>query len=320
MNYPIFFVHTGNSLPLLYCLAQTRATNPDARIILLGDESNSRYAELVEHHLISNYSRGADRFTAVYKHLSTHAPATELIWYNRWFMIEQFMREHGLTEAFIADTDVMLYCDIESQKELFSDVDFTLAQYRPGKFSGHYMFLNTVDALTAFCEFAISLYDDPKEFAMMEQLWEEYQREYDEGGIGDMAALGLFKDRGIRTCADTAPVTAGRKFDQNIREDETWFELEPSGDRKKIVWRDNVPHGFLLEDGSEIPFMLLHFNGRAKAWMEECYRGEPIPKHLLSYADKTAKKLARKKKLSMTIGKMLKAVGVKEVVRKLVKK
>lgn len=320
MSYAIFFVHRGNSPPLLYCLAQARSTNPDARIVLLGDKSNARYSELVEHHLMSDYSRGADRFTSVYKHLSTHAPATELIWYNRWFMIEEFMGAEGLKEAFIADTDVMLYCDIAEQKELFADVDFTLAQYRPGKFSGHYMFLNTVDALTAFCEFATKLYEDPAEFAIMQRLWEDYQKKYDEGGIGDMAALGLFKERAICSCTDTAPVVRGRKFDQNIREDETWFEMEPSGDRKRIVWHDDVPHGVLLNDGSETPFMLLHFNGRAKEWMPEFYRGEPMPKRLLRYAESTARRLARKKRLSMTAGRLLNAIGLKERVRKLVRR
>ena len=51
----LIFTHKGSSAYLWYCLEQAKKTNPEARIILLGDEANKPYDSSIEHYLISDY-------------------------------------------------------------------------------------------------------------------------------------------------------------------------------------------------------------------------------------------------------------------------
>ncbi len=87
----IIFIHRGNSWYLPLALRQAVKTNPNARIVLLGDEQNVCYANLVEHKMISSYFENAHRFESVYQHKSFSNKEYELFNFQRWFVWRDFM-------------------------------------------------------------------------------------------------------------------------------------------------------------------------------------------------------------------------------------
>ena len=71
MRRPIILVHRGNPQYLRYTLKQAKHYNDD--IILLGDKKNAALSNIVEHHLLDDFStsEGLTRFRRLFKHMST---------------------------------------------------------------------------------------------------------------------------------------------------------------------------------------------------------------------------------------------------------
>lgn len=62
---PIILIHRGDSFYLAHTIAQARSSNPDSRLILLGDRSNSFYLG-VEHHRYVDYFDEAREFAKLF--------------------------------------------------------------------------------------------------------------------------------------------------------------------------------------------------------------------------------------------------------------
>ncbi len=121
----IIYFNVGNPDFLFYTLKQARETNPDARIVLLGDDTNNQY-DFVEHHNINKYSANADKFKQVYSHMSTNNEQFEFICFARWYIINDFVKEQGIESFFYSDSDVLLFCDIKDELEKFRNYRYTL--------------------------------------------------------------------------------------------------------------------------------------------------------------------------------------------------
>ena len=71
MTAPILFCHYGNTEYLRYTLRCARLANPDARVILLGDDTNRQVAARsgIEHRAFSDFDHGPEleTFDRVYR-------------------------------------------------------------------------------------------------------------------------------------------------------------------------------------------------------------------------------------------------------------
>ncbi len=105
---PIIFIHYGNANYLRHVLRAARTSNPDKRIILLGDESNRHLARPgIEHHLFSDLNTGPEieRFNRVfqlikgenhiYRKLHGADHWTHFV-FLRWFLILNFLRREKI--------------------------------------------------------------------------------------------------------------------------------------------------------------------------------------------------------------------------------
>src|SRR5262249_37022144 len=145
---PIVFVHRSDSEHLRYALAQAKTSNPNSAIYLLGDASNNRY-DFVEHRDLRDYFAGADEFAKIYRHYSTHGLDFELICFQRWFILRDFVVAHGIEQCLYLDSDVMLYADATSDVQKFAEFDFSLCWDS----IGCVFFLNKWQGLEEFCQF-----------------------------------------------------------------------------------------------------------------------------------------------------------------------
>ena len=68
----IFFIHKGYQPHLKVSIYHAKKSNPDATIILLGDETNKFLANQlsINHFYIKDYFNQANEFDKIYKHVS----------------------------------------------------------------------------------------------------------------------------------------------------------------------------------------------------------------------------------------------------------
>lgn len=132
----IIFTHFGYSSYLEYTLACARKTNPDARLILLGDQFNVGAAlkHGWEHFSFNNYtSRFHDRFNKVFRHIQgrEHNPIkNNQDWlryvFERWYFIEGFLTQESIQRFWHFDSDTMILQDLKIHQDNLSKVDFTV--------------------------------------------------------------------------------------------------------------------------------------------------------------------------------------------------
>ncbi len=129
---PIIFCHYGNSPYLYYTLKQVKLTNPQNRIILLGDEKNAIVAKKakVEHHRFQDYDASDEItvFDKVYKHIAGVKHKKEF-WtkfvFKRWFYIHNFINKNSIDAFWHFDSDNMILSDLNKQEEKFKDFHCT---------------------------------------------------------------------------------------------------------------------------------------------------------------------------------------------------
>jgi hypothetical protein len=263
-SLPIIFIHQSNSEHLKYSLAQAQRSNPSSTIFLLGDSSNDVY-EFVEHHSMLDYFSEAAQFKKIYKHFSTNSPDFELICFQRWFILREFLATHNIQRCLYLDSDVMLYADVTEDSKKFEQFDFTLCWNT----IGCVFFLNRLEGLDQLCHFLMDIYNkkDRYHFDKMVSHYAVRRKNQLAGGVCDMTAFQLYSEANFGRVGEASHVINGSVYDPNINMPHPGFEMENG--IKKIVWKDGYPWGRYVRTGETIKFNSLHFNGRVKKLMSQ---------------------------------------------------
>src|SRR5690349_3780075 len=278
---PIIFVHQSNSDYLKYAFAQAHQSNPNSTIYLLGDASNTGY-EFVEHHSMFDYFRRAAEFGKIYRHYSTNSFAYELINFQRWFVLREFLLAHNLPRCLYVDSDTMLYANVTEDAKKFEDFDFTLSQMT----SGCTFFLNRVEGLTEFCEFLFNIYSrkDKYHYDKMAAHYTARRMNQLPGGVCDMTAFQLYNEDHFGSIGEASHIIGGSVYDPAITSPAPGFEM--ANGIKKITWQGSFPYGIHVRTGREIKFNSLQFQGGSKPLMREYYTGNLDDSHLRASADR----------------------------------
>jgi len=150
---PIVFIHRSNSDHLKYAFKQARTSNPNSPIYLLGDTTNNKY-DYIEHRAFGDYFEGATQFAEVYRHYSTHGTEFELICFQRWFILRDFLVQNQISRCLYLDSDTMLYANVSDDRSKFDRFEFTLCW----RTIGCVFFLQKLEGLENFCQFLLDLY------------------------------------------------------------------------------------------------------------------------------------------------------------------
>ncbi|MDX1419149.1 MAG: hypothetical protein R3181_04215 [Rubricoccaceae bacterium] len=281
----LVFIHNGYSAYLEFTLRQARAADPEADLVLLGDAENDRFPFL--RHVDTArpaFRDAADRVAGVYRHRSTNARAFELLCFQRWFVLRAFLEAEGLAEAFVLDSDVMLYA---SAAEMASRLEGkTLGLARPVEQPPYHWLASahvsywTAGQAAAFCDFVLRSYTEPEAFARYEEKWQHHLQKGLYGGICDMTALYLFEqDQDPGPVANLLTVHEGCVHDRNLNFEANAYDAEyrTRNGLKDITWDDaGRPWGFNRRRGTDVRFQTLHLQGSAKQHVPQFYRGEPF--------------------------------------------
>jgi hypothetical protein len=257
---PIVFIHIDDPEYLRYTLAQTRLSNPQSTVYLIGDEYNDNYA-FVKHISIKQYSAEAELFSEIYKHHSPNSYDGELFCFKRWFILREFMEHNAIHQCLYLDSDVLLYTDIEQERRKYSDCALTLSyNYGLG-----FNIINDIGILNEFCDFIVKCFISQ---ALYRNLVEKAGP---QGAVCDMLVFHEFQKRTSRKIGDISVVIDKTKHDANINLSEG-FEMEDGV--KKVTWTDDNPYCRDIKTGALIRFNSLHFQGGSKHLIKDYFRGE----------------------------------------------
>jgi len=276
MRQPIIIAHRGNPQYLRYTLKQAKHYNDD--VILLGDKKNACFGDIVEHHLLDDFSTSEELscFRDLYKHMSTNHYQFEKICFERWFQIVEFLESDGIQSFFHIDSDILLYSNISTVLEK------VIGEYKAAynifsqqheeylwRSSAHTSFWKA-GFLREFCSFVNNSYKNG--FNELEKKWDWDREKNVMGGVSDMTLLYLFYLNNKNFIYNLLPVSKDNIcFDYNIngglnyKQDEYRTIKSPLGTIiKDIKIQNEKAYCYNLLNNSNVQFANLHFQGVAK--------------------------------------------------------
>jgi hypothetical protein len=269
MPIPLIFIHYGNSDALFYAIWQAKKTNPDSRVILLGDHWNRHYGWLlgIEHHFIQDYKYEAKQALENYIHLSTNGEKFERFCIERWFTLYEFIAAHKeLQPCVYLDSDVLIYDVLDLPAHDFSSFGMTMVAY-----SAHTNFIRSSKDLSEFCNFIRIHYEKPSLRKWLHEHYSFFLETEGEGGISDMTFFRKFRQENLDKVGllykPTQNQTTFYAFDERIDTDYENYEMV-SG-IKNLSWDNGFPECIHQETGKKIKFYSLHFQGENKKNMKK---------------------------------------------------
>lgn len=283
----LVFIHSGYNPYLEFSLRQARAADPGADLVLLGDADNDRFPFLRHVDATARAFRAAAEPVArVYEHWSTNRRAFELACFQRWFLLRTLMAQEGLEDALVLDSDVMFYAsEAEIRRTWLGGkvlgVCWPNHQYRFRWGASPHVSYWTAETVGAFCDFILAGYTDAALRARYLEKWHHHLDTGTLGSICDMTALYFFAQQyapervawftrvhegpdGLVTCDDNI----------NLPENAEPDEYRMAGPIKAVTWdAAGRPVGDNRLLGRSVRFHALHFQGKAKEFMPDHYRG-----------------------------------------------
>lgn len=254
---PIILIHRGDSFYLAHTIAQARSSNPDSRLILFGDRSNSFYLG-VEHHRYEDYFDEAREFAKLftYECFPSYQYPWILFCHQKYFALRDFVRAQGIDKFLLIDSDVMIYEQISPYFDHYRNSRMTVSG-PPG--------IRLVHA-------AFSVVNDR---TVLDDLCDCYGRMF----AGDIARLrgehgtnffyemvGLYSLSQNPEALVVNTYGTGGKFaiSHSVCEDPMY---ESNGKMVAVYWKDQVPQLREVETGLLRNTPALHFHGKGKYLM-----------------------------------------------------
>jgi hypothetical protein len=236
---PLIFIHYGRPWYLRQALKSAKRSNPDKKIILLGDSANKAAARGVCRHLNFNLLDGSARlqaFERVFKpiqgsrHKFNKAKGTTF-WlrfvFKRWFLMAEFLRAEGIDAFWTFDTDTLVLAPLAPREPRFANVQATV-QCDGSCLNG---FIGSAKLVWEYTDCILDLFSDGP------YLEAQRKRLSDHAGLAfnEMDAFGEFRRRNGVHVRRAAEAINGEIFDDALAFPGGY---EPAG--RRVLGRTNV--------------------------------------------------------------------------------
>lgn len=266
---PVIVVHKGNQNYLKNCIAC--AAEHGNSVILIGDEKNRDMCEGwiscedCESELFTE-------FTGHYVHMSSNSEFFELICFQRYFYVYQYLITHDLTECVMIDSDALVFGEVTSELIADGTVMASCWYERQKEYQWsvcpHFTYWSS-EGLLDFLRFCIASYTDEERMKPLREKYQFHQDNHTAGGICDMTLLYLWmKQTTLRVenfSRRTDPL-----IDYNINEpkiDTRAYVMRERYGMKEISFVDGIPYFTREEDGKKVPVLVIHAWGGSKKYM-----------------------------------------------------
>lgn len=214
MQAPILLIHYGNSSYLPYVIQVAKRFNPTKEILFLGDEQNAYLKTLgVSHHALQDYNHGPalEQFSRLYPRIVNPAyPKRQWADFvvRRWFIIHNFIQQHGIQQFWTFDSDNFILTDLEPYEPQFAAYDCT-SQCRGRCMNGF------VSSQAIVQQYVHKINELLSREAYVEA-WQQRYREDPELFYNEMEAFADFvEEEGIRNY-HLAQISNGSAFEDSI--------------------------------------------------------------------------------------------------------
>lgn len=265
---PIFFVQLGDRVNLFFdhVLKQAQLSNGKENVYVL---TNANFHLYNDYNCIdvTPYLQGRE-FDSLYKHHSNNKYFFEKACFDRWFIINDLVREHNISHFFHADCDVLILQDLKPfyTAQLQGKYRGSMMYFEGGErsiTSGHSSFWSS-ELLTEFCDFICVKYADEQAF---DKILNDTQAGvfYDNINVSDMILLDTFRrERQTDTLNLFLLEDKGFCFDFNINVSYNGrkhnYEMDVLYRIKKITQQGGGSYAKVKNDGRYL-FYTLHFQG-----------------------------------------------------------
>jgi hypothetical protein len=190
---------------------------------------------------------------------------------NRWFYINELVKQKGLTSFANFDTDVMVLTEVSETDQLHPIAThigydhFVTDKIRTDFICPHVFFCNDVKILDDYCQYCVYLFKDKT--SEYYRLCEEMARHKQPDGITDMATLGLYMTRHRHYFGYGTGIINGSCYDVAIEGSDG---LDMDGEFKRFEKVGSDFWGFVNGERN-VKINSLHFNGHYKQYIQEFY-------------------------------------------------
>jgi hypothetical protein len=282
---PIVFVHYGPARYVRWALASARKSNPETRVVFLGDESNrANAAGVADFYLFDDFGFGElinefDNSFVVLQgenHRFTKQGGIEA-WlrfvFRRWFLIGEFLECEEIDSFWTFDSDTLIFSLLRSREDRFAGYEAT-TQCRNCCLNG---FVRSRVLVERYTRCVLQLFKD------RDYLASERERLIRQAGLAsnEMDAFGEFRRReNVRTFHAAQPLE-GEFFDDALAYDANFeaSSLKVAGHiQVKRLW--SSPDGALyakhLASGSFVRMITCNLS-----WLPD-YVGKKLARYCLS--------------------------------------
>jgi hypothetical protein len=254
----IVFCHWGP--PQAYVIAaviQARKSNPSSEVVLLtdqGDVANWAATNNISVVDIGDFSQTARCFEEIYVHEGSNPYLYELRCFQRWMILEEFIRGTGHSSTFAyLDSDAYIFVDY---RWVLNQVEAEMTICR--RLGPQFVFFKNQQVLVRYVNFIFAHFQDRSLIRDLRK-FVAGARSAGVPHVSDMATIGLFaSDEPLEDIADAS--RAAFCFDENIAFAHG-FRTGPLGKklaRFKRQWK------FIRSDGSTVLAGGVHLQGKNK--------------------------------------------------------
>jgi hypothetical protein len=260
MPPPIILIHRGDSFYLAHTIAQARSSNPESRLILLGDRSNSFYLG-VEHHRYEDYFEGAREFAKLftYEYFPNYQYPWILFCHQKYFALRDFVHAQGLDNFLLIDSDVMIYEPVEPYFEHYKSASMTLTSPAPGdtdfSAAAGFAIVNETSIIDTLCDIYTRTFSQP--CAALSHRW----------GItyfNEMFGLYLLLSENPERVRNILPIETNFVINPSMIDD---GRFESRNKSLAIAWVAGIPYFSARDTGRCFKSPIIHFHGHAKKAM-----------------------------------------------------
>lgn len=269
-NIPVIFVNYGNPFYLKYSISQAISLFPKNSVILLGDKTNFGYKGL-RHEMIEDYWSTAKEFSKYYEHFNTNPYPFELFCFQRWFVLNDYLKKNNIDRAIYIDSDAILYKNLSDELTFFDDVEMTLNINDEHIAAGINCNIFTQKGIEEFCAFCINAYKEKNEYYQKcVTHFQALQSNNKPGGVCDMTLLYFYyllhPDKIYNF---NQPPVDKPYFDLDINASrDPYVRHDASGGKKQFKWIKKVPYAQTY-DNKWVELPIIHFSGKTKALIPE---------------------------------------------------
>ncbi|OOQ57060.1 glycosyltransferase family protein [Mucilaginibacter pedocola] len=270
---PVFFLQLGENTSLFFghVLKQAVLSNGKNNVYVLTDTYFDDYRDYncID---VRKYTQGIKEFDKVYRHHSINPYFFEKACFDRWFIINDIVKELGIKHFVHADCDVVVLQDLKPVfntyiKDKYEGTTMFFQHGEDSVTSGHTSFWSA-KLIHDFCRFTLDKYANKAGFEKL--LADTLAGKFlDNKNVSDMILLDVFRTEAHPHVLNLLSLEKdGISFDFNVNVPfngcEYSFETTPSTNIKKMIRRNDGLYGKVKGiNGTPVfsKFYTLHFQG-----------------------------------------------------------